>query len=284
MIDLHIHTIYSDGSNTVEEIFKIAKSINLDTIAITDHDTLLAIKEARKYENDFNIENISGVEISTRYKDDRELHVLGYLFDDENEELLALLKWIRKTRKERNVKLISLLNELGYKISFDDLIRVAKKEKNIGRPHFARLLIERGYFKTFDEVFMELLAEGRPGYINRESISPYEAIKTIHNAGGVAVLAHPLSYHFKKRSDVKELLVDLVRHNLDGIEAEYVTYNKADIVWLKKQAIDLNIVITGGSDYHGKYKPHISLGKGLGSLFVPDKLLINLKNIIKNRK
>ncbi len=283
MIDLHLHTKYSDGSNTVEEIFKIAKSINLNTIAITDHDTIKGAIEAPKYEKNFNIKNITGVEISTRYEDGRELHILGYLFDKENEKLISLLRWIRITRKERNEKLITLLNKLDYQISFEELIRVAEKEQNIGRPHFARLLIEKGYFKTFDEVFTKLLAEGKPGYINRESISPYDAIRTIHNANGVAVLAHPLSYRFKNKKQVNNLITDLVEHKLDGIEAEYVTYNKSDIDWLKKQAKEFNIIITGGSDYHGKYKPHIALGKGLGSLYVPDKILVSLYERKENR-
>jgi hypothetical protein len=282
MIDLHIHTKYSDGSNTVEEIFKIAKSIGLTTIAITDHDTLFAISESKKYEDNFNIKNISGVEVSTRYHDNRELHILGYLFDENNKELLDTLEWIIKTRKERNFKLVDLLNELGYKITIEELIEVAEKETNIGRPHFARLLIQKGYFKTFDEVFSQLLGEGKSGYINRESISPYKAIETIHNAGGVAILAHPLSYHFEKKQEIKELISDLVKHDIDGIEAEYVTYNKSDISWLKKVAKEFNIIITGGSDYHGKYKPHISLGKGLGSLYVPDNLLETLYKAREN--
>ena len=283
MIDLHLHTRYSDGSNTVEEIFKIAKSIKLNTIAITDHDITDGTIEAKKYENKYNIKNINGVEISTRYKDGRELHVLGYLFDETNDKLLSLLKWIRKTRKERNENLIKLLNELNYHITFDELIKIAEKEQNIGRPHFARLLIEKGYFQSFDEVFIKLLAEGKPGYIKRESISPYEAIETIHKANGIAVIAHPLSYRFETKQKVKLLIEDLVKHDLDGIEAEYVTYNKSDIDWLKKQANNFNLIITGGSDYHGKYKPHISLGKGLGSLYVPDKLLKPMYQRKENR-
>ena len=276
MIDIHMHTKYSDGSNTVEEIFKIAKSIELDTIAITDHDILTAVTESKKYQESFGIKNINGVEISTRYKDNRELHILGYLFDETNKDLIELLKWIRVTRKERNLNLVSLLNDLGYKFSFEELIKIAEKEKNIGRPHFARLLIEKGYFKTFDEVFQKLLAEGKPGYVERLSVSPYKAIEVIHKAGGVAVLAHPLSYHFDNKSDIKALIKDLVEHDIDGLEAEYVTYKRPDIDWLKRVANEFKIIITGGSDYHGKYKPHISLGKGLGSLYVPDKLIKSL--------
>lgn len=283
MIDLHLHTKYSDGSNSVEEIFKIAKSINLNTIAITDHDTIEGAIEAEKYEENFNIKNITGVEISTRYKDGRELHILGYLFNKKNKELISILKWIRKTRKERNEKLITLLNKLKYQISFEELVKISEKEQNIGRPHFARLLIEKGYFENFNEVFTNLLAEGKPGYINRESISPYDAIEAIHNANGVAILAHPLSYRFENKKQVSNLITDLVEHKIDGIEAEYVTYNKSDIDWLKKQAKDLDIIITGGSDYHGKYKPHISLGKGLGSLYVPDKILESLYKRKENR-
>jgi len=286
MIDLHMHTKYSDGSNTVEEIFKIAKSVGLDTIAITDHDILSAMEESHKYEKLFGIKNIPAVEISTRYKDNRELHILAYLIDYKNKDFVEMLNWIRKTRKERNINLIKLLNSLGYEFTLEELIEVAEKESNIGRPHFARLLIEKGYFKSFDQVFTKLLAEGKPGYIERESISPYKAIEMIHKAGGVAVLAHPLSYRFENKSEVKSLILDLVDHGIDGLEAEYVTYKRSDIDWIKRIAKSLDLIITGGSDFHGKYKPHISLGKGLGSLYVPDKFIDSLyeRQILNNKK
>ena len=276
MIDLHLHTIYSDGSNTVEEIFKIAKSLNLSSISITDHDILEGTKKGAEISSNFGINFINGVEITTRCKGDRELHILGYLFDENNEELNNTLQWIRDTRRLRNVELIELLNKLGYEVTLDELEKIAGKKDNIGRPHFAKLLIKNGYFSNFDEVFQNLLGEGKKGYIEKKAITPYDAIDIIHKAGGVAVLAHPLSYWYKDLDEVNDLIGNLAAEGLDGLEAVYVKYSDSEKDWIKRKAESLDLIITGGSDYHGKYKPNISLGRGLGNLNVPDILVDKL--------
>lgn len=280
MIDLHLHTTYSDGSNTVKEVFEIAQRSNISTISITDHDDLKSIKEGNLYSKEFNVNFIPGVELSTLF-DDMEVHILGYFIDENNVELNDKIKFLLNSRDQRNYVMIKRLNDLGYKITEEEFFNVTVDSKNIGRPHAAKILMNKGYFKSINEVFEKLLSRGMPGYVDRDFLTPTDAIKLIHNAGGIAVLAHPFNYYNKERIKVKYFIEYLAVNGLDGVEVYYVTFNYSQMDYLKNLCNTLKLLKTGGSDYHGTFKPTISMGKGLGNLYVDESVYKNMLKYIK---
>ena len=279
MIDLHVHTTYSDGSDSVKEIFENAQRTNLSAIAITDHDIIASYKEAKEYSKTYNIQFVPGVEVSTSINN-WEYHILGYFIDDTKKEFVEFLKKIRISRELRNVKLISLLNKLNYNITLDEVYTSANKDTNIGRPHFARLLVEKGYFESIHKAFDHLLSDGKKGFVRRETVTPCVAIKAIQENGGIAILAHPFSYKLS-RANIKARIDSFVECGLNGLEIIYVTHGLEKINFLKRIAKEKNLLITGGSDYHGKFKPDIKLGIGFGNLAIPEKLLRSLEEFRK---
>ncbi len=277
MIDLHIHSTYSDGSDSVEAIFKKAKHISLTAISITDHDTMEHFNECDVVSKKYSIEWIPGVEVSTIY-DGREIHILGYWVDSNNLKLKIELKELLESRTLRNIEMTKKLTELGYPITMEEL-KERWKAPNLGRPHMAKTLIEKGYFKEIRDVFDALLKQGKPAYVGKKKeISPFEAIEWIKNAGGVSSLAHPMDYYKEDRKTLQNFILSLKEAGLSGVETYYSTYNLSQVDFLKRVSTQLELAPTGGSDYHGIYKPKINIGRGLGSLFVPDSSLEKLKS------
>lgn len=273
-IDLHTHSLASDGSMSPAELVRHAKQKGLSAVAITDHDTVEGVKEALEEGKRIGIEVIPGIEISTNYKP--EMHILGYFIDkteyvNVNKELTA----IRKGREDRNKKIISKLNELDINITFDEVKKVALGD-TIGRPHFARLLMEKGYVKTMQEAFDKYLGKGGLAYFRRAELEPADGIKLIKNAGGIPVLAHPVLLRMSY-TELDNLLVELKKYGLAGIEAIYSENTKEETGHLLRLAIKHELLVTGGSDFHGTYKGRIELGSGRGNLKVPYELLEKLK-------
>ena len=272
-LDLHLHTTRSDGSLPPAAVVALAKKANVTALAITDHDTVDGIAEALAAGRELEIEVIPGIEISSRWEG-LELHILGYFIDWHDPVLLDRLTRYRATRHDRNPQIIARLNELGLAVTYDEVRELARTE-SIGRPHIARVLIEKGYVSSAKEAFDRYLADGAAAYVPRSLPDPAEAIALIRGAGGVPVLAHP------SWIDRGNGMVDLCRHlketGLAGIEVHYSTHRPEQTNQYLNVARQLDLLVTGGSDFHGVTKPDIEVGIGRGQLHVPEKLLEPLK-------
>ena len=274
-IDLHVHSNASDGTMSPKELVYYAKEKNIQAFALTDHDTIAGITEAKKIGNDLGIEVISGIEFSTYYNG-IEIHILGLYIDENNIEFTNHLKEFIDSRNSRNKKVINILNNLGINITINDIIDVSK-DAVITRAHIAKALKDKGYVKTTEEAFEKYLGTNKLAYVPREKITPEAAIKLTSLANGIPVLAHPLLYNLK-HNELISLLEHTIKHGLKGIETIYSLHSEADERYIKKLANQYNLLITGGSDFHGTNKTNIDLGTGRGNLYVPYKYLDILKN------
>ncbi|MBM4139795.1 MAG: PHP domain-containing protein [Nitrospira sp.] len=276
-VDLHLHTTHSDGSCTPAEVIELAAKVGITTLAITDHDITTGVPEAVAAGKARGIEIIPGVEISSLLGGS-ELHMLGYFLDYEDASLNDRLTRLRESRHRRNPQIIERLQTAGIDITYDE-VRALAGTDSVGRPHIARVLMEKGVISSVKEAFNLWLAYGRPAYVPRELPTPAEAILWIKEAKGLAVLAHPTWV-----KTTEGTLTDLVRRlkadGLDGVEVYYSTHTPRqtrDYLALSKQQ---GLLMTGGSDFHGLTKPDIEVGIGKGSLHVPDSLLDTMKTAV----
>jgi hypothetical protein len=274
-IDLHTHTTHSDGSASPEELIGLASAKRARAVAITDHDTVSAIVGARAVADRFGIEFVAGIEISAEYSPGT-MHILGYCIDDESTALAVKLDELQKARESRNPQIASRLRSLGFDISYDEVVEVAGNQV-VGRPHFARLMIEKGYVASIQEAFDRFLKKDAEAYVEKARLSPRESIALIHEAGGVAVLAHPYQLKLSSHEEMDQLVGELAGLGLDGIEAVYSRHSAAERASYSEVATRHGLLVTGGSDYHGSYKPDISIVTGLGDLEVPYELLEAVK-------
>jgi 3',5'-nucleoside bisphosphate phosphatase len=274
LIDLQAHSTASDGSLTPSEIVQLARKSGLRAVALTDHDTLDGLQEALNEGQVQGVEVIPGVEISAEFKEGT-MHILGYYVWDGRASLSQSLIKLQHARAERNPRMISKLNELGFKVSLEEVIGCAGGGQ-VGRPHMARALLEKGYISNISEAFDLYLGKGKPAYEEKFRFPPDEAISMIRTAGGVPVLAHPFTLGLDDRG-LDSLVTQLVLQGLEGIEVLSPEHATEQERFYRKLALDHNLVITGGTDFHGVNKPGIDLGKGRGSFRVPYALLDPLK-------
>lgn len=269
LIDLHTHTTASDGSYTPSGLVRYAGSKGLKAIAITDHDTVDGLPEAVKEAERIDLEVVPGVEISVDFHP--EMHILGYFLHGGYTSMDKVLKELKEKRSERNPKIIKKLNELGMNISMDEVEALASGGMT-GRPHIARVMIDKGYVASVAEAFDKYLASGRPAYFRKEKLTPEQGIEEISKAGGLPVLAHPI---FLDRSGIELdlLLRNLVKAGMKGVEAIYSENTEEQTMELLKLARKNGLFITGGSDFHGSFKPDIDIGTGKGNLEVGYELL-----------
>lgn len=273
-LDLHLHTIHSDGSCTPTEVVNMAHQAGVTALAITDHDIMTGVVEAMEAGQQCGIEIIPGVEISS-LSGNSELHILGYFLDRQDPDLLARLKTLRDGRHLRNPRIIERLQTLGIDITYDE-VRALAGSDSVGRPHIARALMDKRVVASAKEAFDRFLAEGKPAYVPRDLPSPAEAICWIKAARGLAVLAHPTWVKVAEQP-----LVDLVRQlkadGLDGVEVYYSTHAARQTREYLSLAQQLGLLVTGGSDFHGLTKPDIEVGIGKGTLHIPTSLLPKMK-------
>lgn len=272
---MHTHTTHSDGSATPEELIELASAKRARAVAVTDHDTVAALVEARAAADRFGIEFVAGIEISAEYSPGT-MHILGYCIDDESAALAAKLDELKKAREERNPQIASRLRTLGFDVSYDEVVRLAGNTV-VGRPHFARLMIEKGYVASIQEAFDRFLKKGAAAYVEKARLSPAESIALIHDVGGVAVLAHPYQLKLSSHEELDQLVGELADLGLDGVEAVYSRHSAAERASYSEIAARNGLLVTGGSDYHGSYKPDIGIVTGLGDLDVPYELLEAVK-------
>jgi predicted metal-dependent phosphoesterase TrpH len=273
-IDLHLHTTYSDGSLPPAEVLGLARKAGVSALAITDHDIVDGIPEAIEAGAHLGIEVIPGIEISSCYGES-ELHMLGYFLDWKDSELSSRLAQLRASRHRRNPRIIEKLNELGLDLTYEEVKALAGTE-SIGRPHIARVLMAKGYVRSAKEAFDRYLAEGAAAYVPRDLPEPAEAIAWIRTARGIPVLAHP-TWVKESAEGLFGLCDKLKAHGLGGIEVHYSTHKPQQTSQFLEIARRLDLLVTGGSDFHGLTKPDIEVGVGRGNLKVPEKLLEPLK-------
>ena len=279
-LDLHLHTTHSDGSFTPTEVIDFAQKAGVTALAITDHDITTGILEATLAGQEHGIEVIPGVEISS-ILGTSELHILGYFLDYQDARLNERLARLRDSRHRRNPKIIELLQAAGIAITYEE-VRTLAGTDSVGRPHIARVLMEKGVVASAKEAFDLWLADGRPAYVPRELPTPSDAMQWIREAKGLPVLAHPT---WVKPTD--GTLTDLVRQlkadGLDGVEVHYSTHTPRQTREYLALAKQLDLLVTGGSDFHGLTKPDIDVGIGKGTLHVPGSLLDKLRNTAAQR-
>jgi len=278
MIDLHTHSTASDGTFSPSELVRLAKSEGLKAFALTDHDTTAGLKEAHERALEERLPFLCGVEISVKLDGPGNFHLLGYFLTPEIPALEETLLELQRARKRRNELMVEKLKNLGIEISLSELEAIAQGE--IGRPHFARLLVEKGVVKSFEEAFERYLKKGAPAYVPKALLTPEEAIRKILESQGVPVLAHPITLKLDKTS-LSKYLEELKELGLRGVEAYYSEHNQSFTDFLLSQARRLGLLVTGGSDFHGKNKPDIKLGRGFGNLRVPFECYENLKKALE---
>ncbi|WP_332694894.1 PHP domain-containing protein [Halalkalibacter lacteus] len=239
--DLHVHTKASDGDYSPTDVIKKAKEAGLKTVAITDHDTLEGVEEAQKAGIEFGVQVIPAIELSTKYKG-KSIDILGYNIT-AGEELNNILLRMREGREERAKRIIDKFNELGFTITLEE-VKEFSEDGVIARPHIAKAIVKKGYITNYQTVFDDYLADGKPCAIDKMILSPTEGICLIHKAGGKAVLAHPV--YIGDDNIVRELLT----FGFDGIEVWHRSQNENHNEQYKSMAIEFDILMTGGSDFH----------------------------------
>ncbi len=264
--DLHIHTTFSDGTHTPEEIVELAKKAGLKTIAVTDHDVVEGIARAVVKGKELGVEVIPGIEFTTEALD-TEIHILGYFIDYRNPELVEAITKIQKDREKRIFKICEKLKKLGVNLDPEKVFEIAG-HRAAGRPHVARALVKEGFIKDFKEAFTKYIDFHGPAYVSHYKLAPQEAVKLVIAAGGIPVYAHPAV------SNCDQIIPDLMVAGLKGIEAYYIGHNQQVTQHYVNLAKKYGLLVTGGSDYHG-FKSGREVG--LGDLTISDDLVDKLR-------
>lgn len=280
-VDLHTHSNKSDGSLSPTQLINEAKQIGLSAIALTDHDTVSGLTEALAIGEKLGIKVVPGVELSCEYHG-RDVHMVGLFIDYQNETFLKTLQTFVDSRDERNKKMCQKLTDAGLPVIYEELCDMFG-DSVLTRAHYARYMQKKGYIKSLSEAFERYIGDHCPYYIPREKVTPKQGVQLILSAGGVPILAHPLLYKLGK-DELAKLINELKEYGLAGLEAIYSTYTPSDERKMRSLALQSDLLISGGSDYHGAAKPGLELGKGYGKLFIPDEILINIENYHNNMK
>jgi len=278
MIDLHTHTTASDGTLPPADLVAYAKKQGLEAIAVTDHDTIAGVAEALASRAAEAMEVVPGIEISAEFPGGT-MHILGYYFNTADERFSAKIAELQKARADRNPKIIAKLQALGMRIAMDDVAAEAGGGQ-VGRPHFAQALLKKGYVKTTKEAFDRLLAKGCPAYCEKFRFPPEEAIACISDAGGIPVLAHPSSLNCSDARALEKVVEAMVGQGIRGIEAYYSDHSSEQTRQYIALARKHNLLVTGGSDFHGATIKGVSLGSGRGNLNIPYACLAAMREAI----
>ncbi len=278
-IDLHLHSTFSDGLLSPEELVACARERELAAISLADHDTTDGTARFITAARAAGIKAISCIELSASFATGS-LHLLGYGLDASAQCLQESLRWVRDRRNERNVAILERLPDCGIEISRDELLAAAG-EGVPGRPHIADVLVEKGYVKDRRRAFARYLARGRPAYVPRRHLSARQALRVIADAGGIAVLAHPVSLCISGRK-LHNLLVELKEDGLAGVEVYHPRQSVRFRTRLWKIAEETGLFVTGGSDFHGGLMQAACLGRA-GNGIVPAELLEQLQHALDRR-
>jgi predicted metal-dependent phosphoesterase TrpH len=272
-IDLHTHSTASDGTLSPAELMRAAGEAGLSAIALTDHDTLSGLPEARAEAEKLGLELVPGCELSLEYAG-LPTHMLGLFVENPAGAVAGELLRVRQARSLRNERMLEKLRTVGVHLHKEDVDRYANGV--VGRPHIAQAMLAAGVVKTFDEAFGRFLGKGGLAHIPKEKLAPRQAIEAVHADGGLAILAHPYLLSTQARH-LEAILTDLKELGLDGVEVYYTEHSERYTKELALVAESLGLLKSGGSDFHGSVKPGVRLGRGRGGLFVPGSLLVEMK-------
>jgi len=274
LIDLHSHTHFSDGTSSPEELIGDALTANLEALSITDHDTFEGYERAVPIARTAGLKLIRGIELSTRYNG-ASVHLLGYFISLEpSPDFLFWLSQLQETRRERNRKLIDKLRQYGIEMTLEE---VEKKGRSLtGRPHFAQVMVEKGYVPDMETAFQEYLDESARAYVQRQDPQLSQSIARVRQAGGIPSVAHPVRIFRNDYDKVEALIREMIPHGLTALEAYHSDHKQGDVRHYLEVAHRYGLAVTGGSDFHGANKPRIQLGTGAGNLAIPHQVLDDL--------
>lgn len=293
MIDLHVHSNKSDGSFTPAELVELAVQKKLSAFALTDHDTIDGLQEALEAARVYNetgatasgphqpLEVIPGIEFSTEYLG-KDVHIVGLFIRFDSPLFQNRIREFVDSRIHRNRKMCQRLREAGIDITYEQLLEEFPGCV-ITRSHYARFLYEHGYIRTLKEAFDRYIGDNCYCFVPREKITPGQAVRLIREAGGLSILAHPILYRLSD-SALSTLVRELKEEGLDGIEAIYSTYSPGEEQAIRSLATRFDLLISGGSDFHGAVKPGLELGTGYGKLAVDEEILEKMKALLRERQ
>ncbi len=279
-IDLHNHSTASDGQFSPRQVVEKAQANGVEIYALTDHDTVDGVAEAKQTAEELGIQFASGIEISADHALGG-VHILGYFVNHHDEDFLSWLRQLKRWREERNVKILDNLRGQGIPVTEEDIVeQIGSMDRleSMGRPHMARILLKHGAVKDFNTAFDRFLGKNGSAYVDKKRVSPQEAVDQLHQAGGVVVLAHPFVPQKRDLPKVEAIVRELIDAGIDGLEAYHAEHTREQVEQCLKWAQANGLIVTGGSDYHG---PDVTqgneLGKGYGSLYVPPQVWDDLQ-------
>ncbi len=273
-IDLHMHSTASDGSNSPTQLVHLAVKKKLKAIALTDHETLSGLEEAEEAAQGLPIEVIRGVEIAAK-STWGELHILGYFVPANNANVAELLQYSQSSRIVRNKKIVRKLQDCGVPITYEEVVGQAGTTSP-GRPHIAQVLVQKKVVRTIDEAFSKYVGRNGCAMVAREPATPQRVISTLVEAGATVSLAHPCLLPGQSALQLNTLLEELYAYGLQGVEAYHSSYSAEQTRMCLAAAKKFNLLVTGGSDYHGTVKPHVQMGSCHGGR-IPAFLLDAIK-------
>ena len=270
MIDLHTHSTVSDGSDAPERIAELALAAGCSAFALTDHDRVDGLERARARAGELGVGFVPGCELSCEVESGT-MHVLVYWLEARPGPLQDELARLQDVRDRRNLRMVELLQKLGLPVTYEEL-QAEAGEMGAGRPHAAAVLVRKGVVGSVQEAFDVWLAKGRPAYVDKERLRPATAVRLGQESGAVTVLAHPGSLGLGP-GPLERAVRELADLGLSGVEAIYGRYSPDEREGLAALATRQGLVVTGGSDHHGTYKPDLQVGTGRGDLNVPDSVI-----------
>ncbi len=275
MIDLHTHTNESDGSYTPFELVDAA--LHLDALAISDHDTLAGYDRALPRAREKGLDLVCGIELSTKFHG-KTVHLLGYFLNGPPADgFRGWLAEMQATRRDRNLRMAARLRSLGVDISIEEVER--KGRSLAGRPHFAKLMLEKGYVSTIQQAFDEYLDESAKGYVDRQEPDLTLAIERIAAAGGISSIAHPVRLNYRDPVEMRGVVAEMRDAGLSALEVYHSDHGPKEVEQYLGLAKEFDLGMSGGSDFHGDVKPGIRLGSGAGNLNIPLSVLEQLREI-----
>ena len=282
MIDLHMHSNCSDGTLTPEELASAALNMGLEAAALTDHDTVSGVERFLSAAAGTRLHAVAGVELASMLFN-KDIHIVGLFIDPRDPALLSMLEQLRAWREERNLQMIEKIRSKGYEITVDEVLAEAGGE-SVGRPHMASVLVRKGYFPDMQSVFNRLIGRGGSCYVARKYYPVDVCIRLIHEAGGLAVWAHPLHAAHGARAALRKIGTRLVSYGLDGLECYYSMFAEQQQADALDFARARSLLVSGGSDFHGASHPRVKMGTGIdGNLAIPFEIYERLLAAKQNR-
>ena len=278
MIDLHTHTNESDGTYTPFELVDAARAAGLEALAISDHDTLAGYDRAAPRARQYGLDLVCGIELSTKFRS-RTVHLLGYfLHEPPSDGFRGWLAQMQATRRDRNLRMAVRLRSLGIDVTIEEVER--KGRSLAGRPHFAKIMLEKGYVSTIQQAFDEYLDESAKGYVDRDEPDLKLGIQRIAAAGGISSIAHPVRLGYHDPAQVRTLVLEMRDAGLSALEVYHSDHRPRDVEQYLALTREFDLGVTGGSDFHGDVKPGVKLGSGAGgNLNIPRSVLERLREI-----